>query len=589
MSHREHGTQPGVFSRGVHLIRSYIRTHPKPFWISVAGAFAFAIASVAVSVALGRVTDRVLKPAFGSGVDAGTLWLGVAAVMGLATLRAVSIMVRRYYSGVAGAAVAATLRSRVSDRYRALSFGYHRATPTGELLSHMEADVEAAVDVYYPVPFSVGALLLAVFALSALVIADPFLAAIGLIVVPATVLMNRSFASRMVEPAQRGLQRVSEVSAVAHESIDGALIVKTLGREPTETERLRVPADALRDARVEAGNLRAAFEPALEAMPSVAVVVMLAVGSWRVSSGSITLGTLIAAVTLFGLLAWPMRFVGWILAQLPRAVTADARIAGVLDEPVRVRPPATPVPLPDRPLGIAVDAVTYAFDGYRVLDGMSFEVRPDEAVALVGATGVGKSTLAQLLVRLDDPNEGAIAFGGVDLREADPASLRRAAAIVFQESFLFATSIRENIALDSGASHGEVEEAARIARADGFIERLPDGYDTVVGERGHTLSGGERQRVALARALVRRPRVLILDDATSSVDPSVEAQILYALRREIRATLIVIAYRLPTIRLADRVLYLEEGRLRASGAHEQLLASEGGYASMVRAYERRRA
>ena len=589
MSHREHGTQPGVFSRGVHLIRSYIRTHPKPFWISVAGAFAFAIASVAVSVALGRVTDRVLKPAFGSGVDAGTLWLGVAAVMGLATLRAVSIMVRRYYSGVAGAAVAATLRSRVSDRYRALSFGYHRATPTGELLSHMEADVEAAVDVYYPVPFSVGALLLAVFALSALVIADPFLAAIGLIVVPATVLMNRSFASRMVEPAQRGLQRVSEVSAVAHESIDGALIVKTLGREPTETERLRVPADALRDARVEAGNLRAAFEPALEAMPSVAVVVMLAVGSWRVSSGSITLGTLIAAVTLFGLLAWPMRFVGWILAQLPRAVTADARIAGVLDEPVRVRPPATPVPLPDRPLGIAVDAVTYAFDGYRVLDGMSFEVRPDEAVALVGATGIGKSTLAQLLVRLDDPNEGAIAFGGVDLREADPASLRRAAAIVFQESFLFATSIRENIALDSGASHGEVEEAARIARADGFIERLPDGYDTVVGERGHTLSGGERQRVALARALVRRPRVLILDDATSSVDPSVEAQILYALRREIRATLIVIAYRLPTIRLADRVLYLEEGRLRASGAHEQLLASEGGYASMVRAYERRRA
>jgi ABC-type multidrug transport system fused ATPase/permease subunit len=293
-------------------------------------------------------------------------------------------------------------------------------------------------------------------------------------------------------------------------------------------------------------------------------------------------------VTLFGLLAWPMRFVGWILAQLPRAVTADERIAGVLEEPVRVRPPADPVTLPDRPLGVTVDAVTYAFDGYRVLDGVSFEVRADEAVALVGSTGVGKSTLAQLLVRLDDPNDGAIAFGGVDLRDVDPASLRSAAAIVFQESFLFATSIRENISLDSGASPEKVEQAARIARADGFIARLPDGYDTVVGERGLTLSGGERQRVALARALVRRPRVLILDDATSAVDPSVEAQILHALRREIRTTLIVIAYRLPTIRLADRVLYLEEGRLRASGAHEQLLASEGGYADMVRAYERRR-
>jgi ATP-binding cassette, subfamily B, bacterial len=587
VSRNEHRTQAGLFVRGVRLIRSYIRAHPKPFALAVAGAFAFAIASVAVSVALGRVTDRVLRPAFGSGVEAETMWLGVAAIMGLATLRALSIMVRRYYSGVAGAAVAATLRQRVSDRYRQLSFAYHRATPTGELLSHMEADVEAAVDVYYPVPFSVGAFLLAAFALGALLLADPFLAAIGLIVVPATVLMNRSFAARMEKPAERGLEHVSDVSAVAHESIDGALIVKTLGREPAEAERLRVRAEALRDARIEAGYLRAAFEPALEAMPSVAVVVMLAVGSWRVSSGSITLGTLIAAVTLFGLLAWPMRFVGWILAQLPRAVTAHERIVRVLEQPVQVRPPADPVRLPDAPLGVTVDAVTYGFDGFRVLDGVSFEVHPEEAVALVGSTGVGKSTLAQLMVRLDDPSSGSIAFGGVDLRDADPASMRRAAAIVFQESFLFATSIRENIALDSGASVGEVEEAARIARSDGFIGRLDDGYDTVVGERGHTLSGGERQRVALARALVRRPRVLILDDATSAVDPSVEAQILHGLRREIRTTLIVIAYRLPTIRLADRVLYLEDGRLRASGAHEQLLESEGGYARMVRAYERR--
>jgi ABC-type multidrug transport system fused ATPase/permease subunit len=391
----------------------------------------------------------------------------------------------------------------------------------------------------------------------------------------------------MQGPAQRGLRRIADVSAVAHESIDGALIVKTLGREPAETERLRTTAEALRDARIEAGYLRASFEPALEAMPSVAVVVMLAVGSWRVSVGSITLGTLIAAVTLFGLLAWPMRFVGWILSQLPRAVIAHDRIVDVLEQPVRVRPPVDPVTLPDGPLGVVADSVSYAFDGFRVLDDVSFEVRANEAVALVGSTGVGKSTLAQLLVRLDDPTEGAIRLGDVDLRMADPASLRRSAAIVFQESFLFATSIRENIELDSGAGRDDVEEAARIASADAFTRRLPRGYNTVVGERGHTLSGGERQRVALARALVRRPRVLILDDATSSVDPSIEAQILSALRREIRTTLIVIAYRLPTIRLADRVLYLEGGRLRAAGAHEQLLESERGYASMVRAYERR--
>jgi ABC-type multidrug transport system fused ATPase/permease subunit len=188
-------------------------------------------------------------------------------------------------------------------------------------------------------------------------------------------------------------------------------------------------------------------------------------------------------------------------------------------------------------------------------------------------------------VRLDDPPSGEILFGGVNIRHAEPASLRRAASLVFQESFLFATTVAENIALDSGASRDEVERAAAIAQADRFIGALPNGYDTVLGERGHTLSGGERQRVALARALVRKPRVLILDDATSSVDPTIEAEILAGLQRELDTTLIVIAYRLSTIRLADRVLYLQDGRLRASGSHEELMA-EPGYAAMIHAYER---
>jgi ABC-type multidrug transport system fused ATPase/permease subunit len=495
-------------------------------------------------------------------------------------------MVRRYYSGVAGAAVAASLRSALSDRYRQLPFAYHRSTPAGELLSHMEADVEASIDVYYAVPFSVGALILAVLALGSLVLTDPFLAAIGLLVVPLLVVMNRSFAHRMQEPAALGLRRIADVSAVAHESVDGSMIVKTLGRERAETERFHGRAMELRDARVHAGDLRASFEPALQAMPTLAVILILGVGSWRVAAGSVTLGTLVEVVTLFGLLAWPMRFVGWILSQLPRAVVARERIESVLEEPIHVRPPDAPRALPDGPLGVAADSVSFAVGGSTVLRDVSFEVEPDEAVAVVGSTGVGKSTLAQLLVRLDDPTEGSVCLGGVDLREVDPGSLRRSAAIVFQESFLFTTSIRENIALDSGASQEEVERAAAIAHADDFVERLPNGYDTVVGERGHTLSGGERQRVAIARAIVRRPRVLILDDATSAVDPAVEALIAASLRRELRTTLIVIAYRLAPIRLADRVLYLEGGRLRASGPHEQLLGAERGYAAMVRAYER---
>ena len=576
----------GLFGRGMRLVWSYIRAHPKPFLISVSGAFLFAVASIGVTIALGRVTDEILRPAFEGGVSASTLWLGVAAIMGLASLRALGIMVRRYYSGVTGAAVSATLRERISDRYRDLPLAYHRRQPTGELLAHMEADVEAAVDVLYPVPFAVGVILLVIFAIGTLIATDPYLTAIGLVMIPALALLNRSFARRMQGPARRAQEGIGEVSAVAHESIDGALVVKTLGRERAETDRLHAKADRLREERVLAGYIRAGFEPALEALPSIATILLLAVGAWRVSVGAVTVGALVQFVTLFGLLAWPMRFIGWILSELPRAVVGHGRIARVLETPITLEGPRTPVRLPSGPLGLRAEGVGYVVDGLRVLDDVSFEVHPGESIALVGATGVGKSTLAQLLVRLDDPTEGEILLGGVNLRHADPASLRRAIALVFQESFLFAASVGENIALDSGASAEQVRRAAEIAHADGFIRELPHGYRTVLGERGHSLSGGERQRVALARALVRRPRLMILDDATSAVDPRIEAEILGALRAEIDATLVVVAYRLATIRLADRVLFLERGTIRAVGAHEELLSTEPGYAAIIRAYER---
>jgi ABC-type multidrug transport system fused ATPase/permease subunit len=232
-----------------------------------------------------------------------------------------------------------------------------------------------------------------------------------------------------------------------------------------------------------------------------------------------------------------------------------------------------------------VHGLRYVYDDQPVLDGVTFDIEPGESVAIVGPTGVGKSTLAQLLVRLADPDEGVVEIGGVDVSHADPIPLRQAASIVFQESFLFAASVRENIALDDTVDDAGVVRSAMIASADRFIRELPQGYGTVVGERGHTLSGGQRQRVALARALARAPRILILDDATSSVDPTVEADILGALRRELDTTLIVVAYRLSTIRLADRVVYLEDGRVAGTGSHDLLLATLPGYAAIIRAYE----
>ena len=576
-----------IFSRGMRLVASYVRMHPKPFAASVAGAVLFAFASLFLTEALGRATDDVLREAFGGTVAPRDVWLAIGALMLGGVGRALGIMLRRYYSGVAGERVMATLRTRVAERYRELSLRYHRETPTGELLAHMEVDVKAAVDVFWPVPFAVGVIVLTLLALVALVVSDPVLALVGLVVFPSLALMNRIFARRIEEPMRLAQQRIGEVSAVAHESIDGALVVKTLGREEAETQRLHEKAEALRDERVRGGVVRASFEAALDALPTMAIALLLAVGAWRVSSGAITLGDLIGFVALFQLLSWPMRFIGWILAELPRAVVGYDRLEQVFAEPVTVTPPRRGVPLPDGPLGLHVHDLHLLYEQQApVLEGVTFGVEPGESVAIVGPTGVGKSTLTQLMVRLVDPDEGHVEIGGVDLREVDVASLRSSVAVVFQESFLFAESVRANIALDSGATDEQVVRAAEIASCDRFIRALPRGYDTIVGERGLTLSGGERQRVALARALVREPRLLILDDATSAVDPSIEADILGALRKELSTTLVVVAYRLSTIRLADRVIFLRRGRVEATGSHDELLATQPGYGAIIKAYER---
>lgn len=383
----------------------------------------------------------------------------------------------------------------------------------------------------------------------------------------------------------RAQEKVGEVSSVAHESIDGALVVKTLGRESAEVMRLAAKADGLRNERISVGRLRAGFEPAFDALPTLGAIILLAVGSWRISTHAITTGTLVQFLSLFQLLAFPIRLLGFLLSDIPRAVVGRARIEEVLSEPARRRQDQGRTPLPDGALGLEVERLNFGFDGNDVLRGIDFRVHPRETVALVGPTGAGKSTLMDLLIGLEDPSQGRVLLGGIELARVDPEERRRAVSIVFQESFLFATSVRDNIALDLDASNEEIRQAARLAQAHLFIQNLPDGYDSVLGERGVTLSGGQRQRVALARALLRKPRVLLLDDATSAVDPTVEAAVLHGLTRSLRCTLLVVAYRVSTISLADRVLFMDGGRIVAEGTHSQLLANPA-YEAMVVAYER---
>lgn len=583
---RSHGRQ-GTLRAGFRVLGVGVRREPWVFAVSTVGAIAFGALTVADAWVLGWATDNVVLPAFEDGVTTtGGLVTVFALFVGVALVRAVAIVARRWGAGIMQYRMIAHDRRAVTRQYLRLPLEWHQRHPTGQLLSNANSDVEAAWSPVAPLPMAVGTVAMMVIAVVQMFLVDVTLALVGIAVFPLVVVANLIF-QRFQSPLMTRVQALrAELSEVAHESFDGAMVIKSLGREPEETRRFAVKAEQLREASTKAGYVRAVFDPVLEALPNLGVLAVLLVGVYQVQQGDAVAGDVVNIAYLLTIVAFPIRSIGWLLGEFPRSVVGYDRVRAVLRERGEMQYGAQPALRARRGAKLEVDALAFGYDDNPVLRDVSFTVEPGRTIAVVGATASGKSTLTTLLFRLVDPDSGAVRIDGIDLRDLEQGALAEMAALVPQTAFLFDDTVRGNVLLGADASDEEVWAALRVAQADGFVAALPQGLDTRLGERGTSLSGGQRQRLSLARALVRRPRLLVMDDATSAVDPEVEARILAALRDTSGdATVVVVAYRKATIGLADEVVFLSEGRVVDRGTHQELLARNAAYADLVSAYE----
>jgi ATP-binding cassette subfamily B protein len=600
-----------VFRTGLATMLAGCRAHPVAAVIALVTGLTNGASMVFGAIAVGWSIDHLVLPSFAQGsIDTRAAGVAVLAVVGISGLRVATIVLRGVSTGYLQFSGEADTRRAVTRAYLRLGVAWHRRHSTGQLISNAGSDVEAAWHPMLFFPFAVGMVFMLLLALVRVARADPYLAAVALALVP-VVLGANLLNQRLISPRAGRAQRLrAEVSRVAHETFEGDQVVRTLGIADAQRDRFAAEAVRLQSANTRMGHVSAGFDPVIELAPTATVLVVLLVGSHRYAGGDLTVGTLVEVCYLLLTSAIPLNVIGRFLGLVPMSVVGGWRVRSVLDS-TEAPPHGALLRAGTGPVDVTLQGAGYVYPASRAgvpaLAAANLRIRAGSTVAVVGATGSGKSTLLALVARLIDPSTGLVRHDGVDVRDFAEGQLPSWVAIAGQSTFLFDDTVRANVLIgrvgrvgrvgriDLGSTQDENQDdelvwsALRIAAAEDFVRALPQGLDTPLGEGGGHLSGGQRQRLALARALARRPDLLVLDDATSALDPQVETAVIANLRGRLpgatRPTVLLTASRRSAIELADHVLYLERGVLAGDGSHAALLATRPGYRALVSAYD----